>query len=224
MDHSYHHHHHHHSGESEVKVNVTYKDGKISIALEDNTGKAPELALAHEKEMHFIMVSNDLEQYYHLHPEKEQGGLYTINQLIKDGTYKAFVDITPKEKAYQAAPNPVQVGTKATGEAFLKPDDDWTKEVDGKTVTLEDIKAETGKAIPLVFNMHGETPEPHLGALGHVVIIDEAAEQYIHVHPDSDDTTTFHAHFPKQGMYKIWAEFEFDNKVYTYSFTIEVSQ
>lgn len=104
MDHS--HHHHHHSGESEVKVNVTYKEGKIFIALEDNTGKAPELALAHEKEMHFIMVSNDLEQYYHLHPEKEQEGLYTINQPLMDGTYKAFVDITPKEKAYRGSSKP----------------------------------------------------------------------------------------------------------------------
>ncbi|CEI83052.1 hypothetical protein ACW0TQ_10135 [Oceanobacillus sp. M60] len=224
MDHSHHHHHHNHSGESEVKVDVTYKDGKISIALEDNAGKAPELALAHEKEMHFIMVSNDLEQYYHLHPEKEQEGHYTINQPLKDGTYKAFVDITPKEKAYQVAPSPVQVGTEETGKAALNPDDDWTKEVDGKTVTLDDVKAETGKAVPLDFNMHGETPEPHLGALGHVVIVDEAAEQYIHVHPDSDDTTTFHAHFPKQGMYKIWAEFEFGNKVHTYSFNIEVSK
>lgn len=223
MDHS-HHHHHHHSGESEVKAKVTYKDGKISIALEDNTGKAPELALAHEKEMHFIMVSNDLEHYYHLHPEKEQEGLYTINHPLNDGTYQAFVDITPKEKAYQAAPNTVQVGTNETGKAALKPDDNWTKEVDGKTVTLENVKAEAGKAVPLDFNMHGETPEPHLGALGHVVIVDESAEQYIHVHPDSDDTTTFHAHFPKQGMYKIWAEFQFGDKVHTYSFIIEVSK
>lgn len=42
MDHS--HHHHNYSDESEVKATVTYKDGKISISLEDNTGKAPELA------------------------------------------------------------------------------------------------------------------------------------------------------------------------------------
>ncbi|WP_339285127.1 hypothetical protein [Oceanobacillus sp. FSL K6-3682] len=222
MDHS--HHHHNYSDESEVKATVTYKDGKISISLEDNTGKAPELALAHEKELHFIMVSNDLEHYYHLHPEKEQDGLYTINHHLNDGTYKAFVDITPKKKAYQAAPNTVQVGTNETGKAALKPDDDWIKEMDGKTVTLENVKAEAGKAVPLNFNMHGETPEPHLGALGHVVIVDEAAEQYIHVHPDSDDTTTFHAHFPKQGMYKIWAEFQFGDKVHIYSFIIEVSK
>lgn len=222
MNHS--HHHHNHSGKSVVKTTVTYKDGKISITLEDNTGKVPELALAHEKEMHFIMVSNNLEQYYHLHPKKEQEGLYTIQQPLKDGTYKAFVDITPKDKAYQVDPNTVQVGTSETGKAVLDHDDDWTKEVDGKTVTLEDVKAEAGKAVPLDFNMHGETPEPHLGALGHVVIVDEAAEHYIHVHPDSEDTTSFHAHFPKQGMYKIWAEFQFGDKVHTYSFIIEVSK
>ncbi|GAB2562903.1 hypothetical protein [Gracilibacillus alcaliphilus] len=218
------HHHHEHAVESEIKVGVTYHDGKIAIALEGKKGTAPELVLAHEKEMHFIMVSNDLEAYYHLHPEKEQDGLYTINQPLNDGTYQAFVDTTPKDKAYQVAPNTVQVGAKKTDKADLNHDDHWTKEVDGKTVTLEDVKAVAGEAVPLVFDMHGEKPEHHLGALGHVVIVDEGVEQYIHVHPDADNTTSFHAHFPKPGMYKIWAEFQFADAVYTYSFIIEVSE
>lgn len=79
--HNHSHHYHDHSGKSEVKTTVTYKDGKISIALEDNTGKVPELALAHEKEMHFIMVSNNLEQYYHLHSKKSRKTFIPFNNL-----------------------------------------------------------------------------------------------------------------------------------------------
>ncbi|WP_339229543.1 hypothetical protein NSQ77_05870 [Oceanobacillus sp. FSL K6-2867] len=223
MDHSKHN-HHNHQGESEVKTNVTYDNEKISIKLEDHEGATPELAVEHEKEMHFILVSNDLEEYYHLHPEKVQDGLYTINQPLSDGTYQAFVDIVPEGKAYQPAPNTVQVGTGKTNKTSLEREDNWTKEIGGKKVTLEDVKAKASEAVPLDFDMHGEKPEHHLGALGHVVIVNEEAEQYIHVHPDSENTTSFHAHFPNPGMYKIWAEFKFGDEVYTYPFVIEVTE
>lgn len=223
MDHSEHN-HHDHEVESEVTTDVTYDNETISIALEDNTGAAPELAMEHEAEMHFIMVSTDLEEYYHLHPEKKQEGVYTVDQSLNDGTYQAFIDIAPKGKEYQIAPNTVQVGTSETGKASLESQDNWTKEIDGNTVTLEDVEAKVGEEVPLVFDTHGETPDPYLGALGHVVILDEGAEQYIHVHPDSDDTTTFNAHFPKPGMYKIWAEFKFGEDVHIYPFIIEVTE
>ncbi|WP_040980566.1 MULTISPECIES: hypothetical protein [Oceanobacillus] len=224
-EHNHHHHHHHnHQGESEVKANVTYNDEVVSIELEDQEGAAPKLAIEHEKEMHFIMVSNDLEEYYHLHPEKQKDGLYTVNQSLNDGTYQAFVDIVPEGKAYQPVPNTVQVGTNETGKANLESEDNWTKEMDGYTVTLEDVEAKVGEEVPLIFDAHGETPDPYLGALGHVVILDENAEQYIHVHPDSDDTTTFSAHFPEPGMYKIWGEFKFGDDVHIYSFIIEVTE
>lgn len=222
MNHSEH--NHHSEMESEVKTEVVYDNEKISITLEDETEAAPELDMKHEAEMHFIMVSHDLEEYYHLHPKKEQEGVYTVDQSLNDGTYQAFVDIAPKGKAYQAAPNTVQVGTRETGKADLSGKDDWTKEVDGNTVTLEDVEAKIDEEVPLVFDTHGVTPDRYLGALGHVVILDENAEQYIHVHPDSNDTTVFNAHFPKPGMYKIWAEFKFGDNVHIYPFIMEVSE
>lgn len=224
MDHSKHHHHHAHNMESEIKTTVTYNNGKVVIKLEDDNGNPPELSTQHEKLMHFIIVSNDLKEYFHLHPTKEQQGIYTVNQLLKDGTYQAFVDITPKNKAYQIKPNILQVGTKDTSKVNLDGKDNWTKEQNGKTITLVDVDATVGEEVPLVFHMHGEKPEPHLGALGHVVIVDENVETYIHVHPASADTTTFNAYFTKPGMYKIWAEFKFSNNKYVYPFVIEVKE
>lgn len=225
MNHNEHsHRHHHHGTESEVKTRVAYDNEIISIKIEDSTGTAPELAVQHEKEMHFIMVSNDLEEYYHLHPEKNQKGIYVVNQPLDDGTYQAFVDIAPEGKAYQVTPNTIQVGTDETVKADLNRKDSWTKEVHGKTVTLKDVEVKADEAVPLVFYMHGEDPVPYLGALGHVVIVDEDAKDYIHVHPASADTTTFNAHFPKAGRYKIWAEFKFEDGVHTYSFIVEAAE
>ncbi|WP_226861153.1 hypothetical protein [Staphylococcus cohnii] len=221
MDHE---HGHEHESESEVKTDVSYDNEELIISLEDDTGAAPELAIEHEKEMHFILISNDLEEYYHLHPEKEEEGRFRVNQALEDGTYQAFVDIVPENKAYTPAPNLLQVGTEETAKAHLHADNEWTKEVEGKTVTLEEVEAIAGEEVPLNFDMHGEQPETHLGALGHVVIVDEGAEEYIHVHPASEDSTTFNAHFTEPGMYKVWAEFKFDGEIHVYPFVLEVKE
>lgn len=221
MNHSKHNYHH---VESEVKTNVTYDNKKVSIKLEDNIGAPPVLVLQHEQEMHFIIVSNDLDRYYHLHPEKKQQGLYVVNQDLNDGTYQAFVDIESENKGYQVTPNTLQVGTSETSKANFERMDDWTKERDGKIVTLDDVDARIEEEVPLVFDTYGEKPNPYLGALGHVVIVDEYVEQYIHVHPATDNTTTFNAHFSRPGMYKIWAEFKFGDNVNVYPFVIEVKE
>ena len=216
------HHHAHENVESEVNTKVTYDNGKVFIKVEDSMGNPPELSVQHEKEMHFMIVSNDLEKYYHLHPTKEQQGLYVVNQELDEGTYQAFVDIAPENKAYHVTPNTLQIGTTETPKAHLGGEDNWTKERDGKKVTLSNVDATVGGEVPLVFDTHGEKPDPYLGALGHVVIVDAEVEHYIHVHPDTDDTTTFNAHFSKPGLYKIWGEFKFGDQVHVYSFVVEV--
>ena len=35
-----------------------------------------------------------------------------------------------------------------------------------------------------------------------MIIFDEQLTDYIHVHPESPDSTTFYAHFPKKGCIK----------------------
>ena len=62
------HNHEYHSNKPEIKANVVYRDGNIEITLEDEFNNAPLLDTMHEK--HFVLVSNDMEKYYHLHPQK----------------------------------------------------------------------------------------------------------------------------------------------------------
>src|SRR5699024_2869909 len=102
--------------------------------------------------------------------------------------------------------------------------DNWTKERDGKTVTLGDVDATIGEEVPLVFDTHVEKLDPLLCALVHVLIVNENVEQYMHVHSDSDDTITINTRISKPGMYKISAEFKFDDNVHVYSFVIDVKK
>src|SRR5699024_10585129 len=130
----------------------------------------------------------------------------------------------PENKTYKVTPNTLQVGTNETSKTNLEGMDNWTKERDGKTVTLGDVDATIGEEVPLVFDTHGEKPDPLLVALDHGVIVDENVKHYIHVHLAVEDITSFNAGFSKPGMNKISAEFKFDDNVQVFPFVIGVKK
>ncbi|WP_160720588.1 hypothetical protein [Bacillus sp. USDA818B3_A] len=209
---------------SEVTPKVSYANGEITIELKDKNNHVPELEVSHEKYMHFIVVSSDLKEYHHLHPEKKGDGIYQQKVSLVGDSYKAFVDIKPKGLQYSVMPIKFHVGEThhEHGVNELVADSDFTKTINGQTVELTTESFEVNKEITLNFDVKDAKPEPHLGALGHVVILDEAGEKYIHVHPVSNGKTVFETQFDKPGIYKLWAEFKFHGQVNVYPFVIEV--
>jgi len=218
---------HNHLVDSEVTVNAFYKNDQLIIELFDLNEQVPELELSHEKQMHVIVVSSDLKQFYHVHPENIEEGIYTQQLNLSDNIYNVFVDIKPKGLNYEIAPIQIHVGnTDVTNSAAkLSSDTNFTKTVNGHAIRLKlesPIKAH--EEIMLDFEMLGGKPEPYLGALGHVVILDEDGDSFVHVHPMSADKTLFHTQFDKPGKYKIWAEFKFNDQVNVYPFVVNVVQ
>ncbi|WHY59185.1 hypothetical protein [Peribacillus simplex] len=210
--------------ESEVVTNVKYEKGIITIDVKDKNQNSPNLEISHEKIMHLIIVSADLEDFYHLHPEEKGNGVYTLKFDLPENSYKAFVDIKPKNLAYQVSPVGLQVGKSHSEhkENPLKVDTNLTKTINQKTVELTTTELGINKAVTLSFDTKGITPKPYLGALGHVVILDDKGENFVHVHPASEEKTLFETKFDKPGIYKVWGEFKFDGKVNSYPFVIEV--
>ncbi|MEJ9230334.1 hypothetical protein LAV79_12760 [Peribacillus butanolivorans] len=210
--------------ESEVVTNVKYEEGLIIIDVKDKDQNSPELEISHEKIMHLIIVSADLEDYYHVHPEEKGNGMYTQKFDLPENSYKVFVDIKPKNLAYQVSPIELHVekGHDEHEENSLKVDINLTKTINEKTVELTTTELGINKDITLSFDTKGITPEPYLGALGHVVILDDKGEKFVHVHPTSEEKTVFETKFDKPGIYKVWGEFKFDGKVNSYPFVIKV--
>ncbi|MBY0156811.1 MULTISPECIES: hypothetical protein [Cytobacillus] len=209
---------------SEVTPKVSYANGEITIELKDKNNHVPELEVSHEKYMHFIVVGLDLQEYHHLHPEKMGDGIYKQKVSLEGNSYKAFVDIKPKGLQYSVMPIEFHASEAhhEHGNNDLAADRDFTKTINGKTVELTAESFEVNKEVTLNFDLKDAKPEPHLGALGHVVVLDEDGEKYIHVHPVADDKTVFNTKFDKPGIYKIWAEFKFEGQVNVYPFVIEV--
>ncbi|WP_096186269.1 hypothetical protein [Evansella halocellulosilytica] len=215
--------HAHGGGDSEVTVHVTYESGKIQVHLEDDEGHAPELRETHEELMHLIVVSDELEDYFHYHPVQLEKDLFETEVSLEEGTYYVFVDISPQGKDYSIEPMKIDVGEGSSDRPQLTSDSVMKQVQEGKEVVFSHTELSVGDPVTLTFEL-SEAPQPYLGALGHVVIIDEDVEEFIHVHPMSKNETVFDAHFEKPGTYKLWAEFKFEGQgvlVFSYVFEIE---
>lgn len=220
--------HGHEGGEvktGEVKTTFLYDDGKITIVLQDSTGNpVDELEINHEKLLHLIVVDDHLEQYLHLHPEKVGPGKFELSQELKDGTYKAFIDIKPEELNYHVTPVAFTVGKQqdSHGHYQLKPEQTFIKTIEGKTADMQVSSFEVNKPVTLTFKVDESSLESYLGAAGHVVILNETGEQYLHVHPLNEYKPVFETQFDQPGRYKIWAEFKQEGKVRVFSYVIEI--
>ncbi|USG66156.1 hypothetical protein NDK47_02125 [Brevibacillus ruminantium] len=218
--------HQEHTGESEVHASIEANASEVKISLKDKAGNpVNELEVNHEKLLHFIIVDQNLEKYYHLHPEQAGDGEFRIAYRLPEGNYKGFVDIKPKDLAYHVEPISFVVGhpgAAASGQG-LKPDTALTKTVEGETVKLTMSSFQANHPVQLSFELDQTHLTPYLGAMGHVVILDEKAENFLHVHPADEAKPVFETTFSRAGTYKIWAEFQQNGKVRAFPFVVKIT-
>ena len=108
-------------------------------------------------------------------------------------------------------------------------------------------KIEAGKDVMLHFQVRGgdreplDNLQPYLGAKGHCVILSADPKQYLHTHPADGEhkmdgmsapmkstpsggaDVMFHTNFPRAGMYKVWGQFKYKNKIITAPFVVNVA-
>jgi hypothetical protein len=94
-----------------------------------------ELPVDHERQMHLIAVSRDLEQFQHVHPEPDASGDFAVTtQFPTEGTYALFDEFV-RDGRKVLDRREVEVGAGG-GAASLTPDLE-PKTVDGLVVSLE---------------------------------------------------------------------------------------
>ena len=208
----------------------------IRINIQDEAGKPIEkLDIEHEKLLHLIVVSKDLSYFNHIHPEyKGQGEFVITNTFPSGGDYKLIADFVPAGGSKTIHTKWITVEGAAKRPVPLAADKVHSKTVDGVEVKLLNDHPEAGKDFELNFELtDANTKEPitdleqYLGAVGHVVILSEDTEDYLHVHPVEEKATgpeaKFMTNFPSKGTYKIWGQFQRDGKVLTVPFVVQVS-
>jgi hypothetical protein len=211
--------------ESQIKPEVEYVNDSIVVNLKDQQGNLfDDLEVNHEKLLHLIIVDEHLDHFYHVHPEKVSNGTFKLNKDLPEGTYKAFVDIKTKNLAYQVEPIIFTIGELESDHSHhsLQPDQALTKKVDGYEVTLKMNQQKVNEPITLSFELDQTDLQPYLGAMGHIVILNEEATNYIHVHPANKNEPIFETQFDQPGIYKIWAEFKQNGIVRAFPFVVEI--
>ncbi|QRG70813.1 hypothetical protein JNE38_27710 [Brevibacillus choshinensis] len=210
---------------TEIKVRISDKDGSPVNDFEVN----------HEKLMHLIVVSEDLSSFSHIHPEFKGEGTFTVpTTFLNGGKYKMFADFKPAGGSGTTLSEWVHVeGEAAQPSAAIAPDAKLVKEVGDKEIELSLSGTKANEEVTLSYDIRDaktkegiQNLEPYLGAVGHVVILSQDAEQYLHVHPLDEKATgpkaEFATTFPHSGIYKIWGQFQHKGEVFTVPFVVEI--
>lgn len=191
------------------------------------------LDLVHEKPWHLIAVRNDLRWFAHVHPQPVGGGSYQADLTFPTGgDYTIFNDLKPTGAAAGVVPLHLSIAgpaaTAVAGDAGTT-----ARHVGPLIITLAPPNAHAGASLLSISVARDGVPvtnlQPYLGALGHLVIIDESVTKYIHSHPLTEGATSggpevaFHAEFPAAGTYRAWFQVQYEGQVLTADFPIEVA-
>ena len=96
--------------------------------------------LVHDRPYHVFVISQDMTQFFHIHPEQRPDGTWAVDvTLPQPGYYKVLSDFLPSGGSSQFIARPIvtagYTGDLVASSAHLEPDRELTK-------TIDDITAE----------------------------------------------------------------------------------
>ena len=222
---------------------------QLVYVLHQTRSSAPftDVVISHEEPMHLIVVSRDLQQFQHIHPQPtSRPGQYAVTLTFPaEGTYELYNQFARHSGADVLLSNVLTVGAPS-GPTQLTVD--RTPKVSGNVrVGLEGAGAlQAGRTQTLTFRLEdAQTGEPlanlqpFLGAAAHVAILSQDAQTFVHTHGQQmpamagmqpagtsgrfGPEISFQNSFPRPGLYKIWGQFATnDGRVVTAAFVVAV--
>ncbi len=161
-------------------------------AREANNKPIRHLEYVHERPVHLLIVSDDLAEFDHIHPELVAGDRYEVTHTFQHGgRYRLYADFTPPGAAQRIETFALSLTGKPRAAIPLQADECWTKERDGLQLILAaNQQFRAGEDTEFTFAIRdaetGKPPAdltPFLGAWAHFVFIDETKQSFIHAHP-----------------------------------------
>ena len=199
----------------------------------DNTTALVPLDEVHEKKIHLILVSDDLSQFQHIHPEYTEQGDYRIKTTVSQGgKYHIYADYKPSGSGAQLDHQTIEVkGDIGVAKNYTTPqltatDSDITLELIGNG---SNFKTNEMLHIDGRISMNGKSISANeldnfLGAKAHVVLIGVDNKSFIHVHPEiSGNNLHMHATIQDPGTYRAWIQFMYRGKLYTTDYVLIVN-
>ena len=187
--------------------------------------------LEQNRRMHLIVVRRDFKGFQHLHPRQLADGSWEVEiDLPEGGVYRVFADFETDGQTltlgtdlfvpcpFEPAPLPAPETTADAGSGYEVSIDSSTPQTGG-TTDVEFTVSRGGRPV--------ESVEPYLGADGHLVVLREHDQAYLHTHPEGEaggpGPITFGVEYPSAGRYRLFLQFRDAGEVRTASFTQEVT-
>ncbi|MFK4106567.1 hypothetical protein ACI2L1_42265 [Streptomyces sp. NPDC019531] len=212
---------------------------ELRFAVRDGDGRAvTAYRREHDKELHLIVASRDLNTYRHLHPTRAADGTWSIPvSLPRAGDYRVFADFTPEQKNAANLTLGADLAVSGSYTPRKPPAPHTTATTDGYEVRLGGaLRPGAARELKLTVSRDGEPVtdlQPYLGAYGHLVALRSGDLAYLHVHPGGEpgDGTTepgpdisFTATAPSSGTYRLFLDFKHEGRVHTAAFTVRAGE
>jgi len=203
---------------------------ELALVIEGPDGRGvTDFDVEHDKELHLIVVSRDLARYAHVHPMRDDAGVWTVTVPTLDpGSYRVFADFTPTGDDGVTLGADLTVPGDHAPVSLPAPSTDAT--IDGFDVSFDgELVAGTESELTVTVTADGEPVtdlQPYLGSLGHLVAIRNGDMAYLHVHPlgETDGPggpqVRFAVEVPTAGTYRLFFDFSHGDEVRTAATTI----
>lgn len=171
----------------------------LYLRLQDTaTGLAPQaLEIIHEKPVHMFLVSRDMSDFQHIHPQVVGPGLLEIPATFaKTGAYSVFAQFKPLQQAEQTVASTLQVPGRPMPAPPLQVDRTniktlWEPDAAGNlqayTYQVANLPVTVGQPVRFQVNVlkNGQPVqgvEPFLGAAGHAIVLSANHDAFAHAH------------------------------------------
>lgn len=190
--------------------------------------------IVHEKLFHLFLVSDDLSYFAHEHPAPLPDGTFVFEaKLPLAGPYRVVADFYPTGGTPQMNISTMYVAGKAPPKKPLTPD---LKPQTGRnlkaSISTEPARPLAGFKTLMFFQLEPTDGgafelEPYIGAWGHMLAVSEDLVDMIHTHPflaDGGPKAQFNMIFPREGIYRVWVQFQSKGQVNTVAFNVPVKE
>lgn len=218
------------SGSLNIEAN---KPTNLCIAITEH-GKNVSLEVVHEMKMHLMIVNEELSWFNHIHPEEQADGMYHVSETFPAaGKYLLYTDYKPSGGTQEVNRHTIEV----SGALTFRQQPLETKlvsTVNDYTISFlngNDLKTNSVQELQFSVVKNGQALQEkdmqlYLGATSHIVMINKADYDFLHIHPASDSRFPIYAetNIKKTGLYRMWVQFKINDIVHTADFTVTVSR
>ena len=210
---------------------------RFSISDPKTAKPVTEFDLIHERVLHLFLISDDLQQFAHEHPEAVGPGVFEIDwTFVRGGMWRVLLDFYPTHATPQLISRSILLGGAELRVPELQSDSGQLRKGANVEVSLRldpEVPLAGEKTLLQYRIVPREKFEPFLGAMGHMLVASADLIDLIHTHPFLVDgglavppvdakQVQFNVIFPRPGMYRVWAQFQRAGVVNTIPFNVEV--